>query len=163
MALVAVIADTHLPRGGRRLPAACVERLRGADLVLHAGDFTSLAFYAELETLGPPLVAVAGNVDERALQGALPLERVVEVEDARIGMVHDPGIREGRAQRLLERFAGCAAVVYGHTHLPAIEQAEGVWILNPGSPTERRRAPFRSMLSLRVHRGKVAPSLIQLE
>jgi uncharacterized protein len=163
VALVAVIADTHLPRGTRRLPDACVERLRTADLVLHAGDFTSVAFLAELEALGPPVMAVVGNVDDGALQAALPLERVVEVEGARIGMVHDAGAREGRARRLLERFPGCDAVIYGHTHLPALERTSGGWILNPGSPTERRRAPFRSMLSVRVEGREVVPTLIELE
>jgi len=150
--LVAVIADTHMPRGARRLPDACVERLRKADLVLHAGDFTSAAFLAEIEALGPPVVGVHGNMDEPALKETLPRERVVEVDGARIGMVHIPG----------PQFPGCDAIVYGHTHLPRMEWAGGVWILNPGSPTERRRAPGHSMLLLRVRQGRIEPELLPI-
>ena len=162
MAVVAVLADTHLPRGARRLPAPCVERVRAADVVLHAGDFTSLAFFAELEALGPPLCAVAGNVDDADLQAMLPLERTVDVEGAGIALVHDPGPPEGREARLASHFAGCAAVVYGHTHLPRVDRRGSMWILNPGSPTERRRAPFHSMLVLRVDAGAVSPELVEL-
>ena len=152
MTLVAVIADTHMPRGARRLPAACLERLRHADLVLHAGDFTSLDFLAELEALGPPVVGVHWNMDDPALKDALPRERVVEVDGTRIGMAHIPG----------PQFPGCAAVVYGHTHLPRMELVGEVWMLNPGSLTERRRAPGHSMLVLRVERGEIAPELVAI-
>ncbi|HEV8250649.1 MAG TPA: metallophosphoesterase family protein [Gaiellaceae bacterium] len=162
MTLVAVIADTHLPRGARRLPAGCVERLRGAHLVLHAGDFVSAAFVAELESLGPPVAGVYGNMDEPALKETLPRERVVEVGGARIGMVHVPGPRAGREGRLAARFPGCDAVVYGHTHVPKVERAGAVWILNPGSPTERRTSPGHSMLLLRVDAGVIQPELVPL-
>ncbi len=159
MATIAVISDTHLPRGARRLPDACVERLREADLILHAGDLTSLAFLVELEALGPPVAAVAGNMDEPALQSGLPLERVVEIAGARIGMVHDAGPRTGREARLAQRFPRCVAVVYGHTHIPQVDRTDGVWILNPGSPTERRSAPRHSMLVLEARGAELSPRL----
>ena len=160
--LVAVIADTHLPRGSRRLPDACVERLRRADLILHAGDFVSLAFLEELRGLGPPVEAVHGNADDHAVRATLPDAVTVEAAGARIAMVHVPGPREGREQRLAARFPGCDAVVYGHTHLPQRERRGSVWILNPGSPTERRRAPVRSMLLLSVGGGTIDPELVAL-
>jgi putative phosphoesterase len=100
-----------------------------------------------------PVEAVVGNMDEPALRAVLPERRVVEVEAARIGLVHIPGARAGREERLVSWFPGCDAVVYGHTHLPQVEQHRGVWILNPGSPTERRRAPRHSMLVFEVRRG----------
>ena len=162
MTLVAVIADTHLPRGARRLPQACVEWLREADLVLHAGDFTSAAFLAELASLGPPVAGVHGNMDEPALKETLPRERVVDVDGARIGIVHIAGPRAGREERLAARFPGCDAVVYGHTHVAHVEPVGEVWILNPGSPTERRTAPGHSMLVLRVERGEIEPELIPI-
>src|SRR5437763_13135537 len=115
---IAVLSDTHLPKGGRALPAACLERLAAADLVLHAGDLVAAGFLAELRALGPPVEAVHGNVDEPALQALLPKERVVEAAGARIGMVHIGGPRAGREARLAARLPGCAAVVYGHSHLP---------------------------------------------
>ena len=162
MTAVAVISDTHLPRGTRRLPDACLERLRAADLILHGGDLVSAGFLAELEALGPPVAAVAGNMDEPALQAILPVERVVGAGEARIGMVHIPGPRAGREQRLIARFPGCAAVVYGHTHVAQVDRVGGVWILNPGSPTERRTAPGHSMLMLTIKGGEIEPKLLPL-
>jgi putative phosphoesterase len=160
--LVAAISDTHLPRGARRLPVACLDRLRAADLILHAGDFSALSVLEELRVLGPPVHAVSGNADEPALRELLPKELVVDAGGARIGIVHVPGPGAGREERLVRRFPGCDAVLYGHTHLPQIERHEGVWILNPGSPTERRRGPFHSMLLLEVTDGAVSPDLVRL-
>jgi putative phosphoesterase len=160
--LVAVISDTHLPRGTRRIPEACLARLRTAELILHAGDVVAEAVFAELEALGPPVHAVHGNMDDEALQLRLPPRLVVEVGEVRIGMTHDPGPWTGREERLAGRFPGCAAVVYGHTHEPQVARAGDVWILNPGSPTERRRAPTHAMLMLEVAEGKISPELIRL-
>ena len=80
--LVAIVSDTHLPRGGRRLPSACLERLREAELILHAGDFVSAGALAEIEALGPPVAAVHGNVDSEEVRARLPETRMVEVAGA---------------------------------------------------------------------------------
>jgi uncharacterized protein len=157
-----VISDTHLPRGARRLPDACVDRLRAADLILHGGDVVTAAVLDELRALGPPVEAVWGNMDEPQLKATLPRERVAEAGRARIGIVHVPGPRAGREERLLRRFRGCDAVVYGHTHLPQVERHGDAWILNPGSPTERRRAAAHSMLLLHVAGGRLEPELVEL-
>jgi uncharacterized protein len=161
LTVIAVIADTHLPRGARRLPDECLRRCQAADLILHLGDFVSLSVLAELRELGP-VEAVYGNMDEPALRETLPQRHTVEVAGVRIGMVHIPGPRAGREARLVGWFADCQAVVYGHTHVPQVERHEGVWILNPGSPTERRSAPSRSMLELEVGSGDARPRLITL-
>jgi uncharacterized protein len=126
-----------------------VRELERADVILHAGDLVAASVLRELESFAP-VEAVFGNMDEPALQAELPERRMVEVEDLRIGLVHIPGARAGREERLVSWFPGCDAVVYGHTHAPQLERHRGVWILNPGSPTERRRAPQHSMLVLRV-------------
>ena len=160
--IVAVIGDTHLPRGSRELPDECVQRLRAADLILHTGDHSSLASFEALRALGPPVEAVFGNADEPALRELLPKEVRIEPGGVRIGMTHVPGPRVGREQRLRARFPGCAAVLYGHTHVPQVELDEGVWILNPGSPTERRSAPVHSMLVLDVDEGEIRPELVTL-
>src|SRR5439155_10195241 len=104
-----------------------------------------------------------GNMDEPALKETLPLERIVEVEDARIGMVHIPGPRAGRESRLAARFPGCHAVIYGHTHVPQVDRLDRVWILNPGSPTERRSAPAHSMIVLTVRGRRLAPELMTVD
>ncbi|HET7045847.1 MAG TPA: metallophosphoesterase family protein [Gaiellaceae bacterium] len=161
--LVAIVADTHLPRGSRAIPEECLRRLRTADLILHAGDVVSAAALEQLRTLGPRVQAVHGNMDEPALKEALPKELVVEVGEARVGMIHIPGPAAGREARLAARFPGCDAVVYGHTHVPQVARVEGVWILNPGSPTERRRAPAHTMIELRVHGRELEPELVVLD
>lgn len=144
----------------RRLPDQCLARCEAAALILHLGDVVAASAFDELRALGPPVEAVYGNMDEPALRESLPQRHVVEVEGVRVGMVHIPGPRAGREARLVGWFPGCDAVVYGHTHVPQVERHEGVWILNPGSPTERRKAPERSMLELEIEAGAIRPALI---
>ena len=120
------------------------------------------AFLDEIASLGPPVEGVYGNMDEPSLKKSLPHEHVVEVDRVRIGMVHIPGPRVGREARLAARFPDCGAVVYGHTHVPQVERFQHLWILNPGSPTERRSAPTRAMLMLDVRGTRVTPELISL-
>ena len=163
MARLAVISDTHLPRGGRVLPAACLERLRGADGILHAGDLMELSVLAELDAIGPPVHAVRGNVDSAELQARLPLTRIVQVEGARIAMVHDGGPAQGRLDRLRRRFPEADAVVFGHSHIPLHEERDGFAIFNPGSPTERRRSPRHTMGIATVSDGRVTFELIDLD
>jgi uncharacterized protein len=162
--LIAVISDTHLPRGARRLPEACVERIAGADLLLHAGDFSTLEVLRALESIGPPVIGVHGNVDSSDLRRLLPAERVVEADGAMIAMVHDAGPRAGRLERMRRRFGEHADVlVFGHSHLPLHDEAQdGFQIFNPGSPTERRRAPTHTMGLIRVSRGLASCELIDL-
>ena len=162
--VIAVISDTHLPRGSRRLPEACVERIAAADLLLHAGDFSTLKVLRELESIGPPLLGVHGNVDSADVRRLLPAERVVEAEGARIAMVHDAGSRAGRLERMRRRFGERAElVVFGHSHLPLHERARGGFqIFNPGSPTERRRAPSHTMGLIDVRGGSAQCELIRL-
>lgn len=146
--MIAIVADTHLPRGARSLPVACRDLLAESTVIVHAGDFTAESVLADLEGLGR-VVAVHGNMDDATLRATLPRETTVEVEGLSIGIVHDGGPATGRHERLRSRFPGCDVVVYGHSHLPEVAQSSGVWILNPGSPTERRRAPSHTMIVMR--------------
>ena len=144
------------------LPDECVKLLRSADVVLHGGDFVSARFLEELHSLGRPVEAVHGNMDEPALKAALPKQHVVEVGSVRVGMVHDAGPRVGREARLAARFGDCDVVVYGHTHVPQVEQFQHLWVLNPGSPTDKRRQPVHTMLVLRVRGRRITPQLVTL-
>lgn len=148
--LVAIISDTHLPRGQRRLPDACLERLQAAELILHAGDLCTLAVLEALRRIGPPVHAVYGNVDEPALRARLPERLELEIAGVRVGLVHDAGRASGRLARMRALFPDCAAVVFGHSHTPLLEQRDGFQIFNPGSPTDRRRQPSRTMGLLRI-------------
>jgi uncharacterized protein len=161
--VVAVISDTHMPRGGRRLPDPFVERIEAADLLVHAGDFMTVEVLRDVERIGPPLVGVHGNVDTEELRRLLPAERTVAVEQARIALIHDAGPSAGRLARMRRRFGdGADAVVFGHSHLPLHERADdGFQIFNPGSPTERRRAPTHTMGLARVEGSTIEFELIR--
>jgi putative phosphoesterase len=121
--------------------------LEQASLALHVGDVTAAAVLEELRGL-VPIEAVHGNMDEPDLKATLPERAVVEAEGLRIGLVHDPGPAQGRHEQLVEWFPRCHVVAYGHTHRPEVTRHGETWIVNPGSPTERRRAPGRSLAVL---------------
>jgi uncharacterized protein len=160
---VAIISDTHLPRGSRRLPQECLARLRTADLIIHAGDFVALEVLEELRSLGE-VVGVAGNVDHEDVRSQLPESTVVRAGSVQIGLVHDAGQARGRRARLRGRFPQAHAVVFGHSHLPLHERApDGFQIFNPGSPTERRRAPRLTMGVARVDGDRVGFEIVKLE
>jgi Predicted phosphoesterase len=122
----------------------------------------SLEFWEELTALGPPVAGVHGNMDEPEVKELLPKDRVIRVEEVLIGMVHIPGPRAGREARLRAKFPDCGAIVYGHTHVPDLTRDDGVWILNPGSPTEKRKSPGHTMLVLAVAGKQVVPKLVDL-
>ena len=134
-----------------------------ADLILHAGDFTAPEVLIDLEALGPPVAAVHGNIDAPELRSLLPEARVVDAGGARIALVHDGGPAAGRLARLRLRFPDTDAAVFGHSHIPLHEVREGFQIFNPGSPTDRRRAPAHTMGVARVRDGEVEFELISLE
>jgi uncharacterized protein len=156
---MALISDTHLPRGARVLPDACLERLRSADLIVHAGDFTAVEVLRDIESLGPPVAAVHGNVDSPELQRLLPEARVVE----RVAVVHDAGPATGRLDRMRLRFPDADAVVFGHSHIPLHEERDGFQIFNPGSPTDKRRQPRHTMGMARLEDGRVEFELVELD
>lgn len=159
--MIAILADTHMPRGARRLPDACVRRVREAEMVIHAGDFITVEVLEQLRALNPRVCAVHGNVDEPALRSLLPETLEVGLGGGRnLALVHDAGPAKGRLARMRGRFPDADAVVFGHSHLPLLEagagEEAGFQIFNPGSPTERRRAPRHSMGVLTEGRGDLA-------
>ena len=143
--MIAVVADTHMPKGARRLPERCVELVSAAEAVIHAGDFFAASALEELRALCPVVHAVHGNVDEEDLRRSLPAELEIGLGRWTVAVTHDSGHAQGRLARLRLRFPGADAVIFGHSHLPLHEQEGGFQIFNPGSPTERRRAPRTSM------------------
>lgn len=160
---LAIVSDTHLPKGRRELPERCVELLRSSDLVLHAGDFSTVVVVEQLSRLGPPLAGVHGNVDSAEVRRLLPAECTLAVDGLQIGMVHDAGPARGRLARMRHRFPDAAAVVFGHSHIPLHEAEGGFQIFNPGSPTERRRSPAHTMGLARVEHGQISFELVTLD
>ena len=159
---IAIISDTHLPRGARRLPDACVERIRAADLLIHAGDISTPEVLSEIGELGPPVVAVHGNVDSEELRRTLPEALSVKADGVTIAVVHDAGPAARRLERMRARFPDADAVVFGHSHIPLHEQRDGFQIFNPGSPTDRRRQPRHTMGIARAGADRVEFELVPL-
>ncbi len=149
---LAIISDTHMPRGKRAIPNACLEHCRTADAIFHGGDFFDVSVLELLRGLGPPLHAVHGNVDTPAVRAQLPERLELELGGVRIGMTHIP----------TAPFAGCDAMIFGHTHMPLHEQRDGVQIFNPGSPTERRRAPGHTMGVATIAAGQITFEHVRL-
>jgi putative phosphoesterase len=158
---VVVTADTHLRRDWARvLPAAAVERLAGADVILHAGDVIHRFLLDELARQAP-VHAVLGNNDHE-LADDLPETLELELAGVRIGMIHDAGPARGRDARLHRRFPGRDVVVFGHSHIPWNQPGVGGQLLfNPGSPTERRRQPRPTIGVLELDRGSVRQARIE--
>lgn len=148
-----ILADTHIRGDGRRrLPRAVRHAAARATLIIHAGDVVDPAVLADLADYAP-VHAVLGNNDHD-LVGALPDRRVSELDGVRIATVHDAGPSAGRSARLQRWFPEAAVVVFGHSHLPHCGVGVGSqWLFNPGSPTERRRAPTHTFGWLTVRSG----------
>jgi uncharacterized protein len=150
---IAIISDTHMPRGHRRLPDECVARLRAADLIVHGGDLMRLSVLEELRRLGE-VVAVHGNVDAPDVVAQLPETALIGSGSHRIAVIHDAGPAAGRLARMRARFPRAGAVIFGHSHIPLHERApDGFQIFNPGSPTDRRRQPRHTMGACTVSDG----------
>jgi uncharacterized protein len=157
---VVALADTHAPRRWKSCPPPVAEQLRGADLILHAGDVCTAAVLDEL-TQYAPVLAVAGNNDgpDVAAWGAPPTLQA-DLDGLRVAMIHDSGAAAGRLPRLRRRFPGAGLVVFGHSHIPLDDEAGGLRIFNPGSPTDRRRQPHGTVGVLRIESGQVAEARI---
>jgi putative phosphoesterase len=157
--LAAVIADTHLPRGARALPEVLILHLRRADLILHAGDLMAPTLLEELAAFAPTR-AVQGNLDPP--RAGLPETLEFEFGGARVAMIHDSGPKKGRRNRMRRRFPEARIVVFGHSHIPWLEDEDGLLLLNPGSPTDRRRQPEHTFALLRAEDGEVTAELLTL-
>jgi putative phosphoesterase len=155
---VVIVSDTHVRDAGTRdLPPAAWRALESADVILHAGDVVEPGLLRRLAELAP-VHAVLGNND-LALQGALPEVWQDTLAGVRIGMIHDSGARAGREARMHRRFPDADLVVFGHSHIPwNAEGAPGQWLLNPGSPTERRGQPNKTIAVVDLAGGEIRSS-----
>lgn len=157
---VVVLSDTHAPRFWKRMPPAVAAHLPGADLILHAGDICTPDVLEELAAYGP-VRAVHGNndgPDVAAWGAAETLE--IELAGLRVAMVHDSGPSKSRGRRMRERFPAADLVVFGHSHIPVDLVEGGVRLFNPGSPTDKRRQPYRTLGVLTIEDGALLRSEI---
>ena len=157
---VAVLADTHAPRRWKSCPPQVAAHLRGADLILHAGDVCTADVLDELAAYAP-VRAVRGNNDgpDVAAWGA-PETLEFDLDGLRVAMIHDSGPSAGRPARLRRRFPAADLVVFGHSHIPLDHAGNGQRIFNPGSPTDRRRQPQGTLGLLDVADGRLIQAQI---
>ncbi|SKB10468.1 metallophosphoesterase family protein [Aeromicrobium choanae] len=138
-----LIADTHLPKRAKQLPAQVWDAVDVADVVLHAGDWVDVATLDDLEARAKRLVAVYGNNDHGELRERLPLVARAEIDGVRFAVVHETGASQGREARCSAEYPDVDVLVFGHSHIPwDTTTGTGLRLLNPGSPTDRRRQPF---------------------
>ena len=157
---IVVLSDTHAPRRWKSCPPAVAYQLRGADLILHAGDVCTAAVLDELAQYAP-VTAVAGNNDgpDVAAWGAAGTASIT-LEGLRVAMIHDSGPATSRLPRMRARFPEAKLVVFGHSHIPLDAAHEGLRIFNPGSPTDRRRQPHGTLGVLHVADGALVGARI---
>jgi putative phosphoesterase len=157
---VVVLSDTHAPRRWKSCPAAVAANLRGADVILHAGDVCTADVLRELSQYAP-VHAVVGNNDgpDVAAWGAAPTLQL-DLEGLAIAMIHDSGQASGRLPRLRRLFPAAHLVVFGHSHIPLDVSGAGLRIFNPGSPTDRRRQPHGSIGELTIESGRLLEARI---
>ncbi|HEX6365271.1 MAG TPA: metallophosphoesterase [Agromyces sp.] len=151
-----LISDTHVPARARRLPDAVWRAVDGADLVIHAGDWVDVATLDALDERAARLVGVAGNNDGAELHARLGEFARVELDGLRIGVVHETGPATGREARLDAAYDALDVLVFGHSHIPwDTVTPRGIRLLNPGSPTDRRRQPVCTMLTAVADSGEL--------
>jgi putative phosphoesterase len=151
-----LLADTHLPRRARDLPDQVWAAVESADVVVHAGDWTEAALLEELEARSHRLIACYGNNDGPDLRRRLPLVARAELDGVRFAVVHETGQKQGREARMAALYPDVDVLVFGHSHIPWDTRADsGLRLLNPGSPTDRRRQPHCTYMTASLIEGRL--------
>ncbi|MFC1262024.1 metallophosphoesterase family protein, partial [Streptomyces sp. CC302I] len=151
-----IMSDTHLPKRAKALPEPLLARVPHADVVLHAGDWVDTATLDLLERLSRRLIGVYGNNDGPGLRARLPEVAYADLGGLRFGVVHETGAAQGRERRCADRFPDLDVLVFGHSHIPWDTTADtGLRLLNPGSPTDRRRQPYCTYMTATAADGRL--------
>jgi len=152
---VVVLSDTHAPRFWKACPPAVARQLQTADLILHAGDVCTPGVLEELGTYAPVRAVLGNNDGPEVAEWGAPHTAEFEIDGLPVAMIHDSGPRPGRLPRLRRLFPAAELVVFGHSHIPLDESADGFRILNPGSPTDKRRQPHGTLSVLDITAGAI--------
>jgi putative phosphoesterase len=151
-----LLADTHLPKRAKVLPSAVLAAVDAVDIVVHAGDWVDTATLDLLESRANRLIGVYGNNDHGELRERLPEVARCEIDGVRVAVIHETGASTGREKRMDAAFPETDLLVFGHSHIPWDSTTpRGLRLLNPGSPTDRRRQPFATFLRVVLHEGEV--------
>ncbi|MDN3444590.1 metallophosphoesterase [Microbacterium sp. APC 3901] len=158
-----LIADTHVPKRAKRLPDAVLRAVDDADIVIHAGDWVDLATLDLLESRSPVMHGVYGNNDGPDLRERLPEIARLTVEQVEVAVIHETGQAQKREERMDAAFPGVDLLIFGHSHIPWDTVApSGMRLLNPGSPTDRRRQPVCTMMSVTIDARRIDATLVPL-
>jgi uncharacterized protein len=153
---VVLLSDTHLPVRAKKLPAQLWAAIDAADVVIHAGDWVSVALLDELEGSSRQLIGCWGNNDGPELRARLPEVARVSLDGLSVAVVHETGASKGREERCEKAYPDVDLLVFGHSHIPwDTTTPRGLRLLNPGSPTDRRRQPFCTYLTAQIVSGKL--------
>lgn len=157
---VIITGDTHIPGRGKKLPECLLTACSKADLIIHTGDWSSPEVFETLSAI-TDVKGVYGNVDGEEIRSLLPAQQVIKVGGLRIGLVHGHGDKKTTEQRAVEAFADeqVDAVIFGHSHIPVIKYFKGTLLMNPGSPTDKRKLPFYSFITLKIG-DELLPELV---
>jgi putative phosphoesterase len=149
-----LISDTHLPKRAKQLPARIWAEVEQADVVVHAGDWVEVSLLDELENRSRRLIGVAGNNDGPELWARLGEIATADLDGVRLAVIHETGSAQGRENRCAAKFPDADVLVFGHSHIPWDTVApSGLRLLNPGSPTDRRRQPHHTYLTATIASG----------
>jgi putative phosphoesterase len=153
---VVLLSDTHLPVRAKKLPAQLWAAIDAADVVIHAGDWVSVAVLDELEGRSRRLIGCWGNNDGPELRARLPEVARVSLDGLSVAVVHETGASKGREERCEKAYPDVDVLVFGHSHIPwDTTTPRGLRLLNPGSPTDRRRQPFCTYQTARIVSGQL--------
>lgn len=158
---IGVISDTHVPSRARRVPDAALRHFEDVELIVHAGDLSALAVLDQLSAYAP-VEAVQGNIELPEVVAALPIKRELVVGGCTIGIVHILGERKHYARNARREFPSARVVIFGHSHIPFVEDVDGLLLLNPGSATDRRTQPHCSIAVLTIEDGQPRAEIIAL-
>lgn len=158
-----LIADTHVPKRARDLPARVWDEVGRADVVVHAGDWVDVALLDALEQRANQLLACWGNNDGPELRDRLPEVAEATLAGVRLSVVHETGTAHGRDERMSRRYTCSDVLVFGHSHIPwDTTSRTGLRLLNPGSPTDRRRQPHCTFMTARAEDGELVDVALHL-
>ncbi len=166
MKKVLIISDTHIPNVAFELPKSVISEAKSSDVILHAGDIISMDVLSELKYYGD-VYAVHGNMDRfDSSTYSLPDKLIIDIEGVKIGLTHGSGAPWGiigRVNKVFPNLEELDIIVFGHTHHPLLEKKDGRWYVNPGSPTDKRYAPYNSYAILEIDGKEIRPKLIKIE
>lgn len=159
-----LLADTHIPARAKRMPDAVLQAMDAADVVVHAGDWVDVTTLDLLEQRSRRFHGVFGNNDGPELRARLPEVARFTVEELEVAVIHETGAARRREERMDAAFPSTDLLVFGHSHIPwDTTSPAGMRLLNPGSPTDRRRQPVCTMMTVSIDGRRVSPQLIPVE